>query len=83
MDIKELLFIHALVQMAVHDNANKRASELDDESESDCQIPVNRPVRKYTPRPNYSNAGERLLVGVVLFLFIVALVVFFVGCMIS
>ena len=83
MDIKELLFIHALVQMAVHDNANKRASELDDESESDCQILVNRPVRKHTPRPHYSYAGERLLVSVVIFTIIVSLVVFFVGCMIS
>ena len=80
MDLKDLIAIKTLVDLADHDNENLRALNLDDDDDSETQIPVSRPVRRYTPRPNYSHAGERLLMVVLLILFGLLLFVFFDSC---
>ena len=74
MDLKDLIATKTLVDLADHDNENLRGLGLDD---SDDQIPVSRPVRWHTPRPDYSHAGERLIMVVLLILFGLLLFVFF------
>ena len=80
MDLKDLIAIKTLVDLADNDNENQRALGLDDEENSVTRISNNRPVRRYTPRPDYSHAGERLIMVVLLILFGLLLFVFFDSC---
>lgn len=60
MDLKDLIAVKTLVQMADHDNENQLGSGLDDEENSVIQISTSRPVWRHIP-VRYSTVMHVLL----------------------